>query len=382
MAVGMPDEWSVERSIAPIAAEWRSFQSEAVGTPFQIYEWVANLLARPEDAREARFVLGRKNGKLRIVFALSVDEGRLTWLGEVWNNYNMPLIARDLYDSLTQADVDAIWREVRARLGHPAASLLRRHPTFVGGKPNPFADWARVHEPTGSYSLELGANWESFYKQLHASSTRKTLKKKRKRLEQDGELVAKRIEDPALIHEHVRLMLTWKSMQLDADGRRNAFASASNRETIARFAANNLQQSRVYALHLDGKPIAISFLIEANRHLILYQMAYLPGPTSRFSPGKLLLDYVIEMGIKDGHSELDLSIGDDLYKREICDRSMELTNSIKSHALAGLWVVSKERVGTAVKAAVKSNAVVLNAVLKINSFRRILLGSSAAGAGR
>lgn len=382
MAVGMPDEWSVERSIAPIAAEWRSFQSEAVGTPFQIHEWVSNLLARPEDAREARFVLGRKDGKLRILFALSVDEGRLTWLGEVWNNYNMPLIAKDLYDSLTPADVDQIWREVRAQLGHPAVSLLRRHPTLVGGKPNPFADWARVHEPTGSYSLALGSNWETFYKQLHTGSTRKTLKKKRKRLEQEGALVAKHIEDPALIHEHVRLMLTWKSMQLDADGRRNAFASASNREIIARFAANNLKQSRVYALHLDGKPIAISFLIEANRHLILYQMAYLPGPTSRFSPGKLLLDHVIEMGVRDGHSELDLSIGDDLYKREICDRSMELTNSIKAHSAAGVWVVTKERVGTAVKAAIKSNAAILNAVLKINSLRRILLGSSAAGAGR
>lgn len=382
MAVGMPDEWSVERSIAPIAAEWRSFQSEAVGTPFQIYEWVSNLLIEPGDAGEARFVLGRKGGKLRILFALAVDEGRLTWLGETWNNYNMPLIARDLYGSLTPADVEEIWHEVRARLGNPAATLLRRQPMLVDGRPNPFAGWACVPEPTGSYSVTLGADWESFYQQLHTKATRRTLKKKRKRLEQDGDLVAKRIEDPALILEHVLLMLTWKSIQLDADGRRNAFASASNREAIARFAANNLKQSRVYALHLDGKPIAISFLIEANRHLILYQMAYLPGPTARFSPGKLLLDYVIEMGVRDGHPELDLSIGDDLYKREICDRSMGLTNSIKAHAPSGLWVVAKERVGTAVKAAVKSNATVLNAVLKINSFRRILLGSPAAGAGR
>jgi CelD/BcsL family acetyltransferase involved in cellulose biosynthesis len=378
----MPDEWSVERSIAPIAAEWRAFQAEAVGTPFQIYEWVSNLMARPEDAREARFVLGRKDGKLRILFALSVDEGRLTWLGEVWNNYNMPLIARDLYDSLTPAEVDEIWQKVRARLGNPVASLLHRQPTLVDGRPNPFAEWARVHEPTGSHALGLGANWDNFYNQLHTKATRRTLKKKRKRLEQDGKLAAKRIEDPALIYEHVLLMLAWKSTQLDADGRRNAFASASNRETVARFAANNLKQSRVYALHLDDKPIAISFLIEANRHLILYQMAYLHGPTARFSPGKLLLDYVIEMGIRDGHSELDLSIGDDLYKREICDRSMELTNSIKAHAPAGVWVVTKERAGTALKGAIKSNSLVFNAVLKINSLRRVVLGSSAAGAGR
>ncbi len=382
MAVGMPDEWSVERSVAPIAAEWRSFQLEAVGTPFQSCEWVSNLLAAPREARQPVFVLGRRGGKLRILFALVAHEGRLTWLGETWNNYNMPLIAGDLFDSLAPEDVDELWRQVRAQLGNPSASLLRRQPTLVDGKPNPFAQWARIAEPTGSYSIGLGSDWESFYKQFHTKTTRRNLKKKRKRLEQDGPLVAKRIEDPALIHEHVVLMLTWKSIQLDADGRRNGFASIANRQIIARFAANHLQRSRVYALHLNGKPIAVSFLIEADRHLILYQMAYLPGPTSRFSPGKILLDHVIEMSVRDGHLVLDLSIGDDLYKREICDRRMELTNSIKSHGLGGLGVVTRERVGTALKAAIKSNSFVLDAVLKINSFRRILLGSPAAGSGR
>jgi CelD/BcsL family acetyltransferase involved in cellulose biosynthesis len=382
MAVGLPDEWSVERAIAPIATEWRSFQAEAVGTPFQSYEWVSNLLVQPEAARGAVFVLGRKGGKLRILFPLAVHDARLTWLGEAWNNYNMPLVAKDLFDGLTPGDVDELWRQVRAKLDYPSASLLRRQPTMVAGKPNPFAEWSRVHEPTGSYAITLGSDWPSLYAQLQSKTTRRTLARKRRKLEQDGALAIVRIEDPALIHEHVLQMLVWKSDQLDADGRRNLFASAANREIMARFAANHLTKSRVYAMHLDGKPIAISFLIEADRHLILYQTAYDHGPTSRFSPGKILLDYVIQMGVADRHSVLDLSVGDDLYKREVCDRTMELTNSIKAHTPAGFGVVAKERVATALKAAIKSNAVVLGAVLKVNSLRRIILGSPGASASR
>jgi CelD/BcsL family acetyltransferase involved in cellulose biosynthesis len=382
MAVEMPDQWSVERAISPIAAEWRSFQAEAVGTPFQSYEWVSNLLAEPQEAKGAVFVLGRKAGKLRILFPLVLLDGRLTWLGETWNNYNMPLVAKDLFESLTAADVDTLWRQVREQLGNPAASLLRRQPTFVAGKPNPFADWARVHEPTGSYAITLGADWKSFYEKLHSKSTRRTLSRKLKKLEQDGALAILRIEDPALIHEHVLQMLVWKSDQLEADGRRNLFSSAANREIMARFAANHLSQSRVYAIHLDGKPIAISFLIEADRHLILYQTAYDHGPTSRASPGKILLDYVMEMGVADGHSILDLSVGDDLYKREVCDLTMEMTNSVKAHTSAGFVVVAQERIGTALKAAIKSNPQVLGAVLKINAARKLLLGPSPGAAGR
>jgi CelD/BcsL family acetyltransferase involved in cellulose biosynthesis len=382
MAVEMPDQWSVERSIAPIAAEWRAFQAEAVGTPFQSYEWLSNILAEPREAQDAVFVIGRSNGRLRIIFPLVYVDGRLTWLGETWNNYNMPLVARDLFDSLTPADVDELWRNVRTKIGDPVVSLLRRQPTLIGDRPNPFADWSRVHEPTGSYAVRLGSEWESFYKKLHTKATRRNLKKKQRRLEQDGPLVAKRIEDPALIHEHMIQMLTWKSEQLDADGRRNAFSTAANREIFARFAANHLSRSRVYALQQNNKPIAISFLIEADRHLVLYQMAYLQGPTARFSPGKLLLDHVLKMGIDDKHTVLDLSVGDDLYKREVCDVTMPLTNSVKAHKLAGLPVVARERLATSIKAFIKSNDRVLRTVLKINAFRRILLGPSPGAPGR
>jgi CelD/BcsL family acetyltransferase involved in cellulose biosynthesis len=382
MAVEMPDEWSVERSMAPIAAEWRSFQAKAVGTPFQSYEWVSNLLLQPQEANGAVFVLGRKGGELRILFPLVLVGGRLTWLGETWNNYNMPLVAPDLFDSLTPGDVDELWCQVRSRLGNPVASLLRRQPTIVAGKRNPFADWARVHEPTGSYAITLGSDWKSFYEKLHSKSTRRTLGRKLKKLEQDGALLILRIEDPALMHEHVLQMLIWKSDQLVADGRRNLFSSAANREIMARFAANHLTKSRVYAIHLDGKPIAISFLIEADRHLILYQTAYDHGPTSRSSPGKILLDYVMEMGVADHHSILDLSVGDDLYKREVCDLTMEMTNSVKAHAPGGLVAVARERAGTALKAAIKSNPQILHAVLKVNAVRRVLLGPSPGASAR
>jgi CelD/BcsL family acetyltransferase involved in cellulose biosynthesis len=110
-------------------------------------------------------------------------------------------------------------------------------------------------------------------------------------------------------------------------------------------------------------------------------MAYLPGPTARFSPGKILLDYILEMAVADGHGVLDFSIGDDLYKREICDVKTELTNSVQAHAARGLSVVARERMGTALKAAIKSNDMVLHTVLRINAFRRILLGPPRAGPG-
>ncbi len=378
----LPNEWSVEHSAAAIEDDWRAFETHAVGTPFQSYEWIANLLGEPCERKSAVFVLGRRNGRLRIAFPLSLSGGKLSWLGETWNNYNMPLVAPDLFAALDERGVDAIWREVRTHLGNPSASLLHRQPAEVGGHPNPFAGWAKVREPTGAYALTLGDDWESFYEALHTIETRRGLSRKQRKLASDGNLVTMRIEDPAALREHVLLMLKWKSDQVDAAGGRNVFSGMAGREIFARFAERHPEKVRLYAMHLDGKPIAIVFLFEGKRCLVLYQMAYDDGPTSRRSPGRLLLNYVMEgLMTEKTYDLLDFSVGDASYKKEICNRTTELTHSIMAHSPAGLPAVLKERLGTSLKAAIKSNPVLLGAAVRANAVLKSLTGQKSAKAG-
>jgi CelD/BcsL family acetyltransferase involved in cellulose biosynthesis len=378
----LPDEWSVERSAAAIEAEWRAFETQAVGTPFQSYEWIANLLEEPCERKNAVFVLGRRNGKLRIAFPLSLSGGKLSWLGECWNNYNMPLVAPDLFVALDARGVDAIWRKVRNCIGNPSASILHRQPAEVGGHPNPFAEWAKVREPTRAYALTLGDDWESFYEGLHSLETRRGLSRKQRKLATDGDLVTMRVQDPAQLREHVMLMLKWKSDQVDAAGMRNAFSGLAGREIFARYAEQNPEKVRLYAMHLDGKPIAIVFLFEAKCSLVLYQMAYDDGPTARRSPGRLLLNYVMEDLIAEKkYDVLDFSVGDASYKKEICNRTTELTNSIRAHSPAGLPAVLRERLVTSLKAALKSRPALLGAAVRANAALKSLTGQNSAKAG-
>lgn len=373
MAVrGFPDEWKAEHSIAPLEAEWRKLEQTGVCTPFQHFDWVRHLLTSPADSEGAVFVTGRRDGELCAVFPLNLVRGRLRWLGERWNNHNAPLLAADLVESMDTAAVDLMWTHVRTALGPVSASLFRRQPAKIGLVRNPFAFWEKVDEPTLSYARTLGSDWDSFYKNLHSTSTRKGLSRKHAKLKSEGHLQFVRIEDSDALHAHVLLMLEWKSAQVDALGRRNAFAQSESRQFFADYAAKHPEQVRVYAFHLDGRPIAITLLLEGRKELVLYQMAYEESPLARFSPGRLLMNDIMEAMIAEKFEVLDLSVGDDAYKSEICDRITEMTNSFAAHSAAGMAIAMKHRALTSLKGVIKANPPVHKAILQANRLLRSL----------
>jgi CelD/BcsL family acetyltransferase involved in cellulose biosynthesis len=152
----------------------------------------------------------------------------------------------------------------------------------------------------------------------------------------------------------MEIMLLWKSQQLEATKKRNPFSSLAARTLFADYATDYPSASRVYAVHINGKPIAINFLLEGDRRLVLYQMAYDSGPTSKSSPGRLLLNHIMEEVIGEKHVLLDFSIGDAPYKLELCDTVGGLTNSIALHGVTGLPAVLKERAWIGLKSLLKS----------------------------
>ena len=361
----LPSDWSVERSPQPLEADWRALEMAGIGTPFQSFAWMR--LYHQVRGRDAAFVAGRTAGELTAVFPLVLRGGVLTWLGEELNNYNAPLVSAALFSKLMPDDVEAMWDAVRTALGDPSASILRRQPEQLQGQPNPFAGWSSVIEPTSAYALTLGKDWASFYERLSSASTRKTLRKKERALAKDGALSISSVSGHDAIYAQVQLLLKWKHEQVSAAGGRNQFADPAHREILARYAAEHPDLARIYTLTQGETPIALAYLIENGARPILYQMAYAPGPSARQSPGRLLLNGILEDVISEGREVLDLAVGDDLYKRELCDRTMGLTTSLSAATSAGKLQVAKERLTLAAKGAIKASPALLSAAKTIHA---------------
>jgi CelD/BcsL family acetyltransferase involved in cellulose biosynthesis len=361
----LPSDWSVERSPLPLEASWRALEATGIGTPFQSFDWMR--LYHQIRGQDAVFVAGRMADEIKAIFPLVLRGGKLTWFGEELNNYNAPLLSAGLYSQLTSDGVEAMWAAVRTALGHPSASILRRQPEQIHGRPNPFAGWSSVVEPTSAYALTLGKDWASFYETLSSASTRKTLRKKQRALAKDGVLDIRRISGREAILEHVQLLLKWKHEQVSATGGRNHFADPLHREMLARYAAENPNRTRIYAMTQDETPIALAYLIDNGPWPILYQTAYAPGPSARQSPGRLLLNRILEDAVSEGREVVDFAVGDDPYKQDICDRKMPLTTSLSALSATGKLLVAKERFTLAAKGTIKASPALLTAAKAIHA---------------
>jgi CelD/BcsL family acetyltransferase involved in cellulose biosynthesis len=365
----LPDQWKVETSPESIRDDWRALEAEAVGTPFQAYNWVRLFL--DVQGEDAVIVTGRSGGKLQIVFPLTVRNGVVEWLGEALTNYNMPMIARDLYESIGVEDVEKMWASVRSVLGNPTTSVLRRQPMIMAGRPNPFAQWSSVVEPIFAYATTLDLDLPQFQDTM-SSETQKTLRKKTRYLERNGPVSISRVAGSEAIRNAAEHILQWKSDQVDAGGGKNNFASKLNREVLVRYAVENADTVRLYGLTVADELVALLYWIDNGVEPISYQMAYASGASAKYSPGYVLMYYVIDQAMKEGARVLDFAVGDEAFKQKICDRLTNVSTSLKAHAPAGYPKVVAERAKLAAKAALKSNAVAFGAVRKANSLIKSL----------
>jgi CelD/BcsL family acetyltransferase involved in cellulose biosynthesis len=82
----------------------------------------------------------------------------------------------------------------------------------------------------------------------------------------------------------------------------------------------------VVALFVDKDPVAISFGFKDKDSWLLYQIAMADGKFSAYSPGTLLLMYVMQHCCESGVREFDLSLGDERYKKDWCEKETILMN--------------------------------------------------------
>lgn len=367
-------DWSMTASLEDCAEDWAALEGRAICTPFQRQAWLAAARRAEPANRRPAIVVGRRDGRAQLIFPLAIERGSLgatlRWLGDRWNDYNLPIVDREIFASLSPDDAAAIWERVRSCAGAPSASILRRQVDAIDGLRNPFACWHRVEEPSKAHALTLGTDWEAFYSALFRSSTRKRMREKHRKLEAGGALVFATTADPSQMQPLLQRLLDWKAEQIVERGGRNALDSEVSRRFLADFIATPESGARMHALSVDGEPLAISLTLDGQSSLLVYQMAYGSGPLSRHSPGRVLVNHVMRVAVEEQRRLLDFTVGDEDYKLEICDVTTGLSSSIAAHGAAGRPAAALARGMLGLKRRLKANPRVLDLCLKAHAMVR------------
>ncbi len=326
------------------ARYWEYLENAAPCHPFQSYTWCRSLVDSFAGSIKCRLricVLLEKDGAPLLLAPLCVTHRGLLrvagFLDYGLADLNCPLLA----PGARIPDSPTLFHSLLGALDCDVLELCKIPPVLADGRPNPFAGICKGRHGMSYHSATLDGTWEDFAARQFNGRTRRRDKHRRKKFEQAGSYGFEIAATPERAVEITKILL---EMKLDWMKRKNLSGiveSQAAQDFYLRLAADG--KAHVAALTLNGEILAANWSqVRGDRYYGI--LASYDLDSAQLSPGRLLLLELLRESIKAGYRRLELSIGDDDYKRRLTDRSMELYRHAAMATPQGLPYVALFRV--------------------------------------
>jgi CelD/BcsL family acetyltransferase involved in cellulose biosynthesis len=317
--------------------EWASLWYETIGTALSAEPFIV-VVSVGDDQVVALFPLAiRRRGGCRI----------LEFLGTIVTDYNAPLFVPDVLTSCSP--VDAIWDRIVA-LARPDVVLLVQMPEHLAGNvPNPMVTQRRARHTTNAHATRLPSSFDEFTVKLDRFYFRNTRRRHRK-LAQLGTIRFDIPNDREEIAQAISVLLAQKQRKYGSryvDPKvMPAFEGFYRKLAVA-----PLCYSRpVTATLRVGEVIVASSLgVVHDGRFYAFMSGHESGAWAQMAPGRQLMHKLVEWCISAGIKTFDLTVGDEDYKRYLCDHVEKLYESCYHVTMIGLVFLLLKRLKYVIK---------------------------------
>jgi CelD/BcsL family acetyltransferase involved in cellulose biosynthesis len=315
----------IVRDLAEAEPAWRAFEEQPghLATLYQRFDLLSpwQRLVGARDGADPFIVIAYDAERRPLVLLpLSLRKSHgvraASFMGGKHSSFNMGLWNTGFAAQAVTTDLETLFAPLRADVDVLA---LTQQPLRWHGQQNPFAQLARqsaingcpllVMEPGGPPASRI------------SNSLRRRLKSKEKKLQ----ALAGYRYHLAATDEDITRLLDWffrvKPARMAEQKLPNVFADPGVEEFIRSACLTPRGAGRVieiHALECDEEIIAIFAGIADGQRFSMMFNTYTLSEHARYSPGLILMRYIIDRYGERGYSGLDLGIGTDEYKRMFC----------------------------------------------------------------
>ncbi len=193
--------------------------------------------------------------------------------------------------------------------------------------------------------MVTGPDWETVYAAHVSSQTRKTHRKRRRRLEESGALEVVVARDRTTMSRYLPEAFAVHARRWEGGGDGSTFGTAEGR-AFHLAAAPGLAEAGaalLVVIRLDGAPIAFQYALRAGSSLCLFRVGHDPAH-ARNSPGLIAMLTAMEAGSVDGATRIELLGGGEEYKLAFADHTEPMHDGVgwahgpRGRASAALFV--------------------------------------------
>ncbi len=378
-------ELSLHHDLDSIENDWREFEAVADCTVFQTFDWLSTWFRNigVHQGAKPAVVIGRHGGESLFLLPFALETNRfvrkITWLGSGLNNYNGPMVANDFSLRVSATQFVEVWQEVqrllRQELHHDLIDL-EKMPKVLGEQANPFCALGVSPHVNDAYLTTLGGDWETYYAAKRSSATRKTDRKKRKRLADHGEtrFITAGDRDDAV--RSVDALIDEKRRSYAKLGVANMFERPGYRDFFIDLATGPRSAHLVHVSRLDvgDSTAAANFGLTFRGRYYYILAGYDDGELARFGPGAIQLMDVMRYATEHGCKLFDFTIGDEPYKREWCDIEIGLCDYVAPASFRGWLAAVPSAAVRGIKRRIKRSPAAWAVVRKLRMLTGLLRG--------
>lgn len=330
-----PAHVEIIRDMEDAAAVWRGFEQDAAMTVFQSHAWLAawwQCVGTRRSAQPVICVVRQENGRPGMILPLALERRfglpSLVWMAECEADYHAPLLDRDFAARCDHAMVAATMTAIADSVPEARMIALCKTATRVGDLANPLAMLAHRPHPAAAHAISLAGTWEDFYAAKRSKSTRRRDRQRLRRLEDMGDLRFEIAQDAPARHSLLEAILAQKAGWFAARGIADPFAAPEVRAFLHRLIDTPALSDvlHISAMTLDGEVVAGNFGYVHKGRFYAVIGSVTGGPAGRHSPGVFHLHALMRWCMAHGIGVLDLTVGDEGYKKEWCDTTLNLVD--------------------------------------------------------
>ena len=318
----------IVRDMAEAETRWRSFEGpDFLFTPYQRFEllnaWqqtigrhdgVTPFIVMAYDADNHPLLL------LPLVISRESGARVARFMGGKHPTFNMALWRRAFIETVTQAELDALFAAIRKQSDCPDVLAFAQQPRQWKAVTNPLAAWAG--QPSTNPCPMLTMMPDCKPEERISTSTRRRLRNKERKLQAlpgyryflaDTDADINRLLDAFFLIKPQRMALS-KLPDIFSDPATKSFV----RDACLAKLPNGARAIELHALECDSEMISIFSCVADGQRFSTMFNTYTISENARYSPGLILLRYMIDHFAERGYTSVDFGVGSDEYKLTFC----------------------------------------------------------------
>jgi CelD/BcsL family acetyltransferase involved in cellulose biosynthesis len=306
---------------------WRSLENQqGFSTPYQRFDFLRpwQQLVGVHEGLQPLIVIAYDRDRhplllLPLVLKRAWGVRTAHFMGGKHATFNMALWNREFATVASRVDLDVLFAAIRERSGADILALSQQPLTWQD-LPNPMALLPRQPSVNDCPAMPMAPGAPATT--LISHSMRQRLKTKERKLKALPGYRYQVATSDVEIERALDAFFRIKPLRMAEQKLPNVFAEPGVEDFIRNACMTPLSGGgrviEIHALESDGEVIALYAGVADGYRFSMMFNTYTVSAISRYSPGLILVRYIIDHYAERGYRALDLGVGSDEYKKQFC----------------------------------------------------------------